>query len=251
MVNALIVEDDTLSLNVLKSKLRMHFKDINISGVARNISEAIQLYKQQKPQILFLDINLGSENSFSLLDRIVGNKFESQVIFITSSREFSIKAINYDITTGYILKPISTKDLVKAVNKALTNIEISLKLVNYEQEQRTGKNGRYPKFIAIPSIDKIEIIKVDDILFCEADGRYTKFHLINGEVKITSRNLGEYERLLNKTQFFRIHHSYIVNILMINHINKLEGNYCHLMNHKTLPIAKRRQDELNRFLNLK
>lgn len=251
MINALIVEDDTLSLNVLKSKLRIHFKDINISGVARNLSEAIQLYNKLKPQILFLDINLGHENSFSMLDKIVRNGFNSQVIFTTSSREFSIKAINYDMTTGYVLKPISSKDLIKVVNKALTNIEISLKLGTLEYEQKTGLDKKYPKFIAIPSVDKIEIIRADDILFCEADGRYTKFHLINGDLKVTSRNLGEYERLLNKTQFFRIHHSYIVNILMINHINKLEGNYCHLMNHQTLPIAKRRQDELNRFLNLK
>ncbi len=251
MINAIIVEDDAVSLNILKSKLRIHFKEINIAGVARNINDAIHLYKQLKPEILFLDINLGNENSFSMLDRIVGGEFNSQVIFTTSSRESSIKAINYPETTGYILKPISTKDLIRSVNKAISNIEVSLKLGNFEYEHQTNKSRRYPKFIAIPSIDKIEIIKADDILFCEADGRYTKFHLVNGDIKITSRNLGEYERLLNKSQFFRIHHSYIVNILMINHINKLEGNYCHLTNHKTLPIAKRRQEELNRFLNLK
>ena len=59
----------------------------------------------------------------------------------------------------------------------------------FEDEQQAENSQRYPKFIAIPSIDKIEIIKADNILFCEADGRYTKFHLINGDTKITSRNL--------------------------------------------------------------
>ncbi len=249
--NALIVEDDTISLNILKSKLRTHFININISGVARNINDAIHLYQQTKPQILFLDINLGNENSFSLLDNIIGDEFDSQVIFITSSRELSIKAINHYVTTGYILKPVSSKDLIKAVNKAIYNIKVALKFGTLEHEQQTCQNKKCVKFIAIPSMNKIEIIKVDEILFCEADGRYTKFHLVNGDIKITSRNLGEYERLLDKSQFFRIHHSYIVNILMINHINKLEGNYCHLMNHKTLPIAKRRQEKLHRFLNLK
>lgn len=249
VTKALIVEDNNVCLNILKFKLRKHFKEINIAGVAGDIACAIRLYQKIKPQILFLDINLGGSSSFSILDSITGAEFDSQVIFITSSKEFSVKAINYCATAGYILKPISSKDLIKAVNMAIYNIEISIKLEKFEHEQHIQK--KYPKFIAISSIDKIEIIKTDDILFCEADGRYTKFHLLNGDIKITCRNLGKYESTLNKLQFFRIHHSYIVNILMINHINKLEGNHCHLMNHKTLPIAKRRQEELNKFLNLK
>ncbi|MDO5968897.1 LytTR family DNA-binding domain-containing protein [Flavivirga aquimarina] len=247
-ISALIVEDDTVSLNILRSQIRTHLKNINILGVAKNISDAISSYKQLRPQIIFLDINLGGENSFSMLDDLKKEAYNPQVVFTTSTDEFAVKAIKYAVT-DYVLKPISPRDLIKAVNKAVHNIESFIKMEALKRLEK--KSQEYPKIIAIPYIDKIELIKFENILYCEADGRYTKFHLINGDTKVASRNLGEYEKLLDKNLFFRVHHSYIVNILMIHHINKLDGNYCHLMNHKTLPIAKRRQDELNRFLNLK
>ncbi|MDD7886226.1 LytTR family DNA-binding domain-containing protein [Flavivirga sp. 57AJ16] len=247
-IEALIVEDDILSLNILKNQLRVHFKNINISGVAKNIKDTLNLYKKIKPKILFLDINLGNENSFSILDIIEKSEFNTQIIFTTSHKEYAIKAIEHN-ATDYILKPVSKKHLIKAVDRALNNINDSYKLELYEEESK--RNIKYPKIIAIPYVDKIELVKTENILYCEADGRYTKFHLTNGDIKIASRNLGEYEKLLDPNIFIRIHYSCIVNILMIHHINKTDGNYCHLVNHKTLPIAKRRQNELNKFLNLK
>ncbi len=245
-IDAIIVEDDLMSINILKSQLRTNFKDIKVSGIASNIKDSINLYKKLKPKILFLDIGLGKDNGFSLLDNIEIDDIKTQIVVTTSSNEFALKAIKYN-AVDYLLKPLLTQDLIRAVKKAVFNINTYSILKSVQDSHE----NRLTKVIAIPYMDKIELIKTENIIFCEADGRYTKFHLINGDVKIASRNLGEYENLLDSSLFFRVHHSFLVNILMVHHINKLDGSYCQLINQKILPIAKRRQGSLNSFLNLK
>lgn len=136
-------------------------------------------------------------------------------------------------------------ELIVALDKAVK----SIKEKNELEKSKTGKDCS--DLIAIPYSNKIDIIHPEDIVYIEADGRYTIFHLTNGNHKIASRNLGEYEKLLNTKHFFRIHHSYIVNLNMVTNINKSSGNYCELLNNKALPIAKRRQEQLHRFLKIK
>ena len=105
--------------------------------------------------------------------------------------------------------------------------------------------------MAIPTSTSIEFIETNDIMYLEADGKYTVFYLENNSSKMVSKNIGEYEKHLPKDLFFRIHHKYIVNLNKIKVINKSDGNYCQLKDGKSLSIAKRRQDELRKFLNLK
>lgn len=106
------------------------------------------------------------------------------------------------------------------------------------------------EFVAISSLDKIELIPMSEIIFCQADGKYTNFFLINGKKIMSSRNLGEYSTILDN-YFFRIHHSYIINIRHISKISKKDGYFCELLNGIVLPVAKRRQEEFNKFIKLK
>lgn len=106
-------------------------------------------------------------------------------------------------------------------------------------------------YVAVSSLDKIELILMSDIIFCQADGKYTNFHLINGKKIMSSRNLGEYSTILDSNYFFRIHHSFILNLRHITKISKKDGYYCELSNGATLPVAIRRQDDFNKFIKLK
>ena len=119
-----------------------------------------------------------------------------------------------------------------------------LELNNTEQVRRQ-KN-----IIAVSSVDSIDLIVPDDLLYLEADGNYTTFHISDSTTIISSRNLGSYEKQLDSLVFFRIHNKYIVNINKVKSINKSSGDYCEITNGKRLPIAKRRKVELYRFLNL-
>ena len=106
-------------------------------------------------------------------------------------------------------------------------------------------------YIAISSQEKIDLIQMQDIIYCQADGKYTIFHLINGRKITSSRNLGEYNTILDSNYFFRIHHSYVINLKHVIKISKRDGYYCELIGKIILPIAKRRQDDFNKFIKLK
>lgn len=106
------------------------------------------------------------------------------------------------------------------------------------------------KLIAISTSKSIEFLMIRDILYLEADGKYTNFHQLNGEIKTVSKNIGEYEKMLPTQVFFRIHHKFIVNLQKVQNINKSEGNYYHLINGISLSIAKRRHESLRKFLNI-
>jgi len=92
---------------------------------------------------------------------------------------------------------------------------------------------------------------MSEIIFCKAEGKYTNFHLLDGKKIMSSRNLGEYSTILDANYFFRIHHSYIINLRQISKISKKDGYFCEFSNGIILPVAKRRQEDFNKFIKLK
>lgn len=236
--SALIIDDDIENINLLKIYLKKYCPMIDVVAQAINVNEGVRAYVRTDPEILLLDIELENDTIFSFIDTI--GKNDKEIIFISSHPEFGVKAVNYNIT-GFIVKPIKEINLKKIISKAIFNIENNCK----------EKLLDYPIKIAIPSVNNIQLISVDSILYLEADGKYTIFHLKNNVEKVASRNLGEYEKLLDPKKYFRIHHRFLVNIDAIANIHKSDGYYCELINGKNLTIAKRRQELFNKFLKLK
>ena len=242
----LLLEDDVDSIELLNYYIRKYCPDIKSIYCATSVAEAMTLYLEHRQDILILDIELNSNETCFQLFKDVPN-INAQVLCLTAHSHYAIKAINNMNLDAFLLKPLAPLDFAKAMHRIIDKLK-----TNYNQlEEVTTSAPKESKLIAIPSFDKIDIVNPNDILYVQADGRYTIFHFNNGTRKIASRNLGEYEKLLDSQQFFRIHHSYIVNLRMVTKINKTAGNYCELLNNKSLPIAKRRQDLLHRFLKIK
>jgi two-component system LytT family response regulator len=105
--------------------------------------------------------------------------------------------------------------------------------------------------IALPNISSIEFVDTQDILYLEADGNYTIFHLVDNITKVVSKNMGGYEKILPISFFFRIHHKYIINFKKVSLISKTDGYFCKLNNGEDLPVSQRKQEELRKFLKLK
>lgn len=249
---AIIIDDDINNISNLRCFIYNYGLDIEVIGEVCTINEALSLIEKYSPDILFMDVQINGKEVFELLDQIKMDYL--QLIFITYHAEYALKAIKYN-PIDYILKPLTADDFIVATSKAIDKLEQNkffsygnnIPEINNSVSQIVGTRD----YIAVASYDKIEIIKVSDIVYMVSDSKYATFHLINGKKHISNKNLIYYELILDRTSFFRIHKSYIINISYTTRIIKKDGSYCELLNGILLPIAKRKKDELNRFLKIK
>jgi len=249
-IRAFIVDVDENCVKLLRHYLDTYCSFVEVVGSENTKAAAIAAIDKLQPQLLFLDIVLDEGTSFDILEEVSHKK--TKIIFVTAYNNYAVKAFKYH-ATDYLLKPIEIEALVSAVNVTYKELEKE-QFTNEAQVSMlyNSINNHVPlDFIAVPSIDKIDFIKFDEIVYFKSDGRYTEFHLTNNKTITATKNLGEYEQIIDKNIFFRTHNSYIINLKHVSNINKAAGNYCEMSNGDMLPIAKRRQDQLHRFIGLR
>lgn len=247
---AIVVDDEVNNVLLLRHLIDKYCINVKVVGEALTIEDAISVINKLQPEILLLDIQINGREIFEMLDKIQVTK--AQVIFVTSHDEYALKAIKYN-AIDYILKPIIIEELILSINKAIKKIEketyFDFRNITFDtigQDQTTSRD-----YIAVASMDKIELIKTEEIVYISSDSKYASFHLINGRKYVSNKNLIFYETILDSAVFFRIHKSFIINIKYTIRIIKKDGSYCELANGVFLPIAKRKQEQFNRFLKLK
>lgn len=247
-IKVLLVDDEESGLSLLQHFIKKYCPNLDIVGAVQNIDEAKLSITTQKPQIVFLDIQLNDTTAFELLDEIEFSELE--IIFVTAHESYALKAFVYN-ALDYLLKPILIDDLLRAVNRAVIRIEDKTVFEKQLLHVHKKNNEKEVNFVTINSLDKVDVVKKDDIVFLKSDGRYTTFFLKNKVEIVACRNIGEYEQILDNAVFFRIHHSYIINTSHLTSLSKKNGLYCNMINNIVLPVAKRRQEVLNQFLRSK
>jgi len=171
-----------------------------------------------------------------LLDQIANNDF--QLIFVTAFDSYAIKAFEL-MALDYLLKPIQINKLVKAVEKAKLakrSDNSTDRLENLIQNLKQSPKSKQK--IALATSEGYEMIYIDQILYCIADGSYTHFHFVDMPTKVVSKNLKYYENLLSEYKFIRCHSSCLVNQSYIQTIGKTRGGYLKMEDGKVLPISK-------------
>jgi two-component system LytT family response regulator len=249
-INAIIITEEKDSLLILKKFEEENFLIIKIIGDATSLIDGINAVKLTKPDVIFLDITLKDNTFFEMLEQL---EFSiPKLVFISANENYAVKAFKHN-AIDFILKPIDFNAIILAVYKVIKRIEMEHSYQNQKINDINILNSfnQNSDYLAISSLDKIELIHMSEILFCKADGKYTYFFLLNGKKIMSSRNLGEYSNLLDNNYFFRIHHSFIVNLRHIIKISKKDGYFCEFSNGSILPVAKRRQDDFNKFIKLK
>ena len=153
-----------------------------------------------------------------------------------------------------MLKPLEIDELKEAVQRVEDQIK-SKDFFHKDQIKELSKSilgNQPPKYITISGMDRVDFIQPDDIVYLKSAGRYTEFYLKDKKRKIiSSKPIGEYESILEKDHFYRIHNSYLINLNALLNINKRAGNYCELTNGESLPISRRRYEGLVKMMRLK
>lgn len=245
-MNAVIIDDDQKNLKILRKMLEEFCPEITVTGEAMNALSGFDLIKQEKPGIVFLDIEMPYGNAFELLDRLMPVNFA--VIFITAFDEYSLKAFRYS-AIDYLLKPVDIEELKTAVQKAAekqllktTNDRLSNLLSNLLPRQNNLQK------MAIATQEGLVFVSLQQIIRCEANKNYTYFFLQGNKKIIASKNILEYEELLPQDMFFRIHNSHIINLNFINSYQKGRGGNVVMEDGTVIEVAARRKEEfLARF----
>jgi two-component system, LytTR family, response regulator len=253
MITALIIDDEVNNTTLLDYFIGKYCPEINETITANSLEEAVTQFSgaSQRINIVFIDIELN--NGASGFDFLNTLDCESvQIIFVTAYNEYAIKAFKYN-AVDYLIKPLNIEDLQLAVKNACKRMEkgVNRQLNRLLQDAEWKKLFKPSKFIAVASVNKIEILAKEDIEHIRSDGKYSTFFTLTGKHE-SSRNLGEYEQLLlNDEMFIRVHHSYIVNLNFVKQIKKEVGWTCLMNSGFPVPVSRRKQDELTKALNLK
>lgn len=240
MIRSIIIDDEPDGREALQIAIQNYCPEIEILTLCATPEEGIQAIRSQKPDLVFLDIQMPHKSGFNLLEEL--GEFDFEVIFVTAFDRYAVKAIKFS-ALDYLLKPVDVDELQKAVKKATMRISRKGFKVNYESLLKNMKNssGRIEK-LAIPDAEGIVFEKVADIIFCEADGNYTKIYLAGRRQLLVSKNLKEFENMLGDNGFFRIHHAHLINLQHIRKYVKGEGGYVILEEGHNLDVSRRKKE---------
>jgi len=206
-------------------------------GVAGGIAKILTF----KPDIVLLDVEMNDGTGFDLLKQLTNPSF--QLIFTTAHNQYAIQAIRYS-AIDYLLKPVDPVELRNSLEKAKANIsnQTLQKQLAVLMQQFSAK-AEPDKQLVLKDIDKTYFIKTNDILYCEAEGSYTKFYLSNSEPVFVSHNLRYYEDMLSPAGFFRTHHSCLVNPSKIKiYDRKTDSGTLILEGGHSVPVSQRKKD---------
>jgi two-component system LytT family response regulator len=231
MYTCIIVEDEELPRLSLQSKLETYHPDIEILAMCEDAESALECILRNKPQILFLDIQLPGQNSIWLLEQLQQTGKLPRIIFTTAytDPEYLLKAIKFS-AIDYLNKPINIVELAQAIEKAKKRI----------QEEKEIKHASQKNIYSFRMLNSRLIASEEDIVYIEADGNYAQIQLLHDKKELIFERLGDIEKRLNSPAFIRAGRSLIINK---NYIRKLNSktSTCSLVTPNAsyhLPIPK-------------
>jgi len=245
MIKTVIIDDEINSRELLYNMLTNFCEDIEIIGTAKDVSSGIEVIKQKKPALVFLDIEMPGGNGFDILNEL--DEINFKVVFVTGYDQYAIKAIKY-AALDYILKPVDLEELKMAVEKAKINIADQEDKINFLQSKFNDSSKEFDQII-IASNHNHYVVNLDDILYFEALDGYSVVVLDSQKTHTSAHPLSYYENLLPSNQFFRIHKSYLINCKKVTKYDPGRGGNVSILSAINLPIATRRKSLFISFMN--
>jgi len=240
-----IIEDQISAQELLKNLITDLFSEFNFCGFASSIRDGITLIEAQKPDIIFLDVNLDDGTSFEIIENY--NAENLNIIFITAFEEFAVKAFEVS-AMDYLLKPFSPKRLEESINKVVKRIlNLNLKRKN-EDYTDLKRSEEIKKYLIKDSKTRI-LINENQIIRLEADQMYCKV-VIEGknEIIYLSKPMSSIIKELTLESLFRVHDSHVINIKFLDEIIGNNNPIIKLKNQDKIPLARRRKKEFFNFI---
>jgi len=234
-----IVDDERDAIDLLSHRIMQLFSNITIAGEFMHWQDALTALRDNKYDLLFLDISMPGKNGLDLLKLLPG--LDCEIIFVTAHDNFALKAFSF-AASGYILKPIDDMELSAAIIRSMERI-VNKTLANQSQKPPSMAAEK----IRIPGKHGVDYVNVSDVLYLESVNKCTQIAALNAKY-LCATNLGQYKYLADGKIFFQVHRAFIVNL---NFIARYESSGVIIMkDKKEIPVARNiRHDFLKLFTN--
>lgn len=241
-LKAILVDDEQDSRQILANYLSKYCPQVDLKAECKNIQEGLSAIQSHQPDLVFLDIEMPFGTGFDLLEQLDEVNFET--VFVTAYDNYAIQALNMS-AAYYLLKPLDIDELVLAVekiheernqNKDSFHVQVLLDNIKHENER--------PKKIMLPTFEGFEIVPIDQIIYCEADDNFTKFHLKDeNKPLLISKTLKHFENMLPNNKFVRIHRSSLINTDYVIRYTKGKGGYVTMENQVELEVSPKKKPQ--------
>ncbi len=248
VLKCFIIDDEKKDRENISLLLNTYCPQVEIIGEAWDKESILKGLSTVQPDVVFLDVQLGSLTIFDVLEEL--EVIDFKIIFISAYNQYAVEGYKYN-AIGYLLKPIDPKTLVEVIDKTM---QLNEKI---EETSDTMANFKelYAKIHEVPKISITDskgthVIKIPSVLYCISNGNYTTFIRKDDKEVVISKNLKYIESKLVPFGFFRIHRSYLINLDHVNTLVKEQGGYVVMSDDKTLPIARDSKKDLYIKLNV-
>lgn len=243
-MTCVIVEDEKLLALSLEKMLKE--EGLEVLGISADLEEAVKLIDGLKPDILFLDINLGRTDGFEILRKITHNPY---IIFTTAYSEYAVKAFEEN-AIDYLLKPIKKERLKMAIEKVrkLSESNYSKKISEILNAFSTISSKSTDR-IPVETSGEIYFVDPEEIIYLQSEEKNTLIFL-KEEVLKTRQSMKDIEAKLPSKEFIRVHKSYIVSIKCIRKIlkNYFGGMAVEMTNGKIIPVGRNYKEDLKNII---
>ncbi|HRD37859.1 MAG TPA: LytTR family DNA-binding domain-containing protein [Bacteroidia bacterium] len=243
-MKALVIDNEKNIRTTVVDLITAFCPQITSVAEADGVVSGLKKIHELQPDIVFTDVEMDDGTGMDMLSKLGDIKF--QVIFITAHNKYAIDAFRFS-AIDFLTKPINPDELAKSVQKAESNIKnkLFLEQVAVMNEKNLTKAE---KKIVLKELDAIHIIKVKDLICCEASGIYTTFFIDNNKQIVVSKNLKEYEEILEPYDFLRVHNSFLINANKIEKFEKNDGGFLIMEGGQRVPVSQRKKDVVISFL---
>ncbi len=239
MIRCILIDDELNALKALSLELKSYSEQIRVEKEFTSSQQALDYLKQHSVDVVFLDVEMPEMNGIEFLQHFTHEEFHT--VFTTAYSDYALNAIKQN-AIDYLMKPIAAQELETCISKLVQLIhKDQFEEVLASAIEKLNEVENFPKKIKLFAEGKIFFMNPDEIMYCKAEGSYTEIYLSNKDKLLVSNRIKTVGSWLPDILFFRVHHSFIVNIGKIKEFHRKE-NYLVLENQQHIPVSRNKRN---------